>query len=67
MSNHVRIRDRKRGGPRSLTLSRFRKSRGKSFKSEESAKAYAEKEKITDYKLVNLKSLESKTKKIKIV
>jgi len=44
-----------------------RKKRPKTFKTEESAKAYAEKHKIKDYKLVNLKSSESKDKKLKIV
>lgn len=46
---------------------RNRKARPKTFKTEESAKAWAEKNKITDYELVNLKSDSSKTKKIKII
>ena len=46
--------------------SRNRTSRPKTFKSEESAKAYAEKNGMKDYKLVNLKSANSKTKKIRI-
>ena len=41
--------------------------RPKTFKSEESAKAYAEKKGIKKYSMKNLKSPESKVKKIKIV
>lgn len=46
---------------------REKKKRPKTFKTEAAAKAYAEKHKIKDYKLVNLKSSEAKQKKIKIV
>jgi len=46
---------------------RVKKVRPKTFKSEEAAKKYAEKHKIKDYRLVNLKSSEAKEKKIKIV
>ena len=45
---------------------RDRKARPKTFKSEEAAKKYAEANNIKDYKLVNIKSTASKTKKIKI-
>ncbi len=41
--------------------------RPKTFKTEESAKKYAEKHKIKDYKLVNLRSAESEDKKLKII
>tara|TARA_Y100000310_G_C20698749_1_gene827734 strand:- start:1013 stop:1216 length:204 start_codon:yes stop_codon:yes gene_type:complete len=44
-----------------------RKKRVKTFKSEESAKAYAEKNKIDNYKLVNLKSPDNKNKKLRLV
>ncbi len=39
----------------------------KTFKTEESAKKYAEKHKILDYKLVNLKNTQSKEKKLKMI
>lgn len=67
MSNHVRIRDAKRGGSRGTHLSRYRKPRPKTFKSEESAKKYADEKGLKDYTLVNMKSPESTLKKIKIV
>ncbi len=67
MSNHVRIRDRKRGGPRSLSISRKRKPRDKTFKTEEAAKVYADKLKLKEFTLVNMKSPDSKLKKIKVV
>ena len=44
-----------------------RKKRPKTFKSEESAKKWAENNKIKDYELINLKSSESKTKKIRVI
>lgn len=46
---------------------RERNARPKSFKSEDVAKTWAEKNNIKDYKLVNLKSEDSKKKKIKII
>jgi hypothetical protein len=66
MSNHVRQRDAKRGGSRGTKVPRFRSKRSKTFKSEESAKSYAEENGIKDYKLRNLKSSESSIKKIVI-
>ena len=47
--------------------SRSRKKRPKTFKTEDSAKAYAEKNGITNYKLVNLKTEKANIKKIRIV
>lgn len=47
--------------------SRERSSRPKTFKSEESAKIYADKEGIKKYQLENLKSAESKTKKLRMI
>lgn len=44
-----------------------KKKGAKTFKSEELAKKYAETNKILKYTLVNMKSSESKTKKVKIV
>jgi len=41
--------------------------RPKTFKTEEAAKKYAEEKKIKIYKLENLKSPESKAKKIRII
>ena len=67
MSNHVRIRDAKRGGSRGTHLGRYRKSRPKTFKTEELAKKYAEAQGLKDYTLVNSKSPESKEKKLRIV
>ncbi len=67
MSSHVRIRDFNRGGSRGTPLPRYRKSRPKTFKTEEAAKKYAETKGLKEYKLVNMKSPESKDKKIKIV
>lgn len=62
MSNKtVRRRRRQAGSVRPKV------KRPKTFKSEESAKAYAEKNKIKDYKLINLRSSDSKDKKLKIV
>lgn len=46
---------------------RRKRSRPKSFKSEEAAKKWAEANKITNYTLKNLKSPESKTKKIVVI
>ncbi|MFT4304279.1 MAG: hypothetical protein ACMXYG_06960 [Candidatus Woesearchaeota archaeon] len=52
---------------------RYRKSRNKkvvrpkTFKTEESAKKYAESKSISKYKLVNLRSSDAKIKKLKIV
>ncbi len=48
-------------------LTRRPRSRPKSFKTEEAAKKWAEANKITSYTLKNLKSPESKTKKIIVV
>lgn len=67
MSNHVFIRDFQRGGSRSEHVPRNRSARPKTFKSEESAKAWAENKGVKNYKLVNLKNEESKTKKIRVV
>ncbi|RLE48156.1 hypothetical protein DRJ25_00550 [Candidatus Woesearchaeota archaeon] len=44
-----------------------RKKRPKTFKTEEAAKAYAEKHNIKDYKLVNIRKPGSSDKKIRIV
>ena len=41
--------------------------RPKTFKTEEAAKAWVDKQGIKNYELVNLKSAEGKTKKIKVV
>ena len=49
------------------TAVRKGRARSKTFKTEEAAKAWAEKKGLKDYKLVNLKSPESKTKKIAVV
>ena len=43
------------------------RTRPKTFNTEEAAKAWAEKQGIKNYKLKNIKSPESKTKKIKVV
>jgi hypothetical protein len=52
--------------PERTYVRRVRK-RPKTFKTEEAAKAYAEKKGIKDYNIVNLKSKESKVKKLKVV
>ncbi len=44
-----------------------RKSRPKTFKSEEAAKKYAEEHNLKDYEIENLKSSDSTKKKIRIV
>jgi len=44
-----------------------RKSRPKTFKTEQAAKLWADKKGIKSYRLVNLKSPESSTKKIRVV
>lgn len=46
---------------------RCREPRPKTFKTEESAKRYAESKGIKNYKLVNLKTSSSKRKKLRIV
>ena len=46
---------------------RRERKRLKTFKTEEAAKAWAEKKGLKDYKLINLRIPESKTKKIKVV
>lgn len=55
MSNHVKIRDRKRGGARSERVSRFRKKRPKTFKTAEAAEAYAKKKGLKDYSVINIR------------
>lgn len=67
MSNHVRNRDMKRGGSRNTKVSRYRRSRPKSFKTEEAAKRWAEDQGLKDYTLKNLRSAEASTKKIIII
>ncbi len=47
-------------------LNRKRPKRPKTFSSENAAKAWAEKQGINNYELKNLRSLESKTKKIRV-
>ena len=49
------------------TAVRRARARPKTFKTEEAAKAWAEKQGIKEYKIVNLKSSESKEKKIKVI
>ncbi|MDP7116220.1 MAG: hypothetical protein QF915_04130 [Candidatus Woesearchaeota archaeon] len=44
-----------------------RKKRPKTFKSEEAAKKWAEKKKITEHRLVHITHPDSKKKKIKVV
>jgi hypothetical protein len=46
---------------------RRKRSRPKSFKTEEAAKKWAEANKITNYTLKNLKSTENKSKKIVVI
>ncbi|MFC1697044.1 hypothetical protein ACFL1H_01815 [Nanoarchaeota archaeon] len=46
---------------------RVRLVRPKTFKTEESAKAYAEKQGIKSYDIVNIKNDEANTKKLKVV
>ena len=67
MSNHVRIRDWKRGGARAAPKPRRRKARPKTFKTEESANAYAKKMGIKDYKIENLKNESKSTNKLRII
>ena len=66
MSNHVKIRDWKRGGARAAPKPRRRKARPKTFKSEESAHAYAKANSIAGYTLKNLKAESGSVKKIRI-
>ncbi len=55
MSNHVKIRDRMRGGARSEHVSRFRKTRPKTFKTQEAAQKYAETKGLKDFKIENIR------------
>ena len=57
----------RKGKPILLNRGRNRKARPKTFSSEDLAKAHADKEGLKDFKLVNMKSEASQTKKIKIV
>ncbi|MEE9525513.1 MAG: hypothetical protein V3V78_02800 [Candidatus Woesearchaeota archaeon] len=43
------------------------RARPKTFATEEAAKKWAEKQGLKDYKIVNMKSPESKTKKLKVI
>lgn len=64
----VKIHTRVKRKFRMVGISKRRKSaRPKTFKTEESAKKYAERKGIKSYKLVNLRSSTSKQKKLKIV
>ena len=65
MSNGLLKREEKRGKALNSTVKR--KSRPKTFSSEESAKAYAEKNKIRKYSLKNLKVDPRSRPKIRIV
>lgn len=67
MSNHIMIRDRKRGGSRSAPKPRRRKLRPKTFKSEEAANNYAKKIGLKDYVLENIKFDSASCKKIRII
>ena len=67
MSNHVRIRDWKRGGARSAPKPRRRKARPKTFKNEEAAHAYAKANSIAKYSLENLRLDSAENQKIRIV
>ena len=60
---HTKVKRRLRYIP----SDRKRAIRPKTFKSEESAKKYAEKQGINKYTLENMKSLESSVKKLRIV
>ena len=61
---HTRVKRKMR---MKVNRRRDRQARPKTFKSEAAAKKYAETKGIKSYKLVNLKSSTSKTKKLKIV
>ena len=67
MSNHVRIRDWKRGGARAAPKPRRRKARPKTFKSEEAANAYAKANGIAKYSLENMRLDSASEKKVRIV
>ena len=67
MSNHIRIRDARRKGSRAEHTPRNRKSRPKTFKSEDLAKRWAELNKVGNFALVNLKSDASTKKKFRVV
>lgn len=67
MSNHVKIRDWKRGGSRSGPKPRRRKIRPKTFKTEEAANSYAKSMGIEKYILVNLRPESASEKKLKIL
>ncbi len=67
MSNHVRIRDLKRGGARSAPKPRRRKARPKTFKTEDAANIYAKSQGIEKYELENIKPDSALVKKIRIL
>ena len=66
MSNHVKIRDWKRGGARAAPKPRRRTARPKTFKTEESANAYAKAHGIAKFTLRNLKADSAPVKKLRI-
>lgn len=67
MSNHVKMRDLKRGGSRWTKVSRNRKVRSKTFSSEEGANTWAKSQGFEKFSLVNMKTESSTIKKIKVV
>lgn len=67
MSNHVKKRDKMRGGSRYETVPRNRKTRPKTFTTEESAKVWAKKMGITAFTLKDMTFENSPKKKIKVV
>jgi hypothetical protein len=67
MSNHVRQRDKRRGGSRSAKAARGRAKRPKTFKSEDAAKKWAEKQDMKKFHVVNIRNSEASSKKLKVV
>jgi hypothetical protein len=67
MSNHVRQRDRRRGGSRSLKAARGRQARPKTFSTEAAAKKWAENQGMKKFNVINLKSEESSFKKLRVI
>jgi hypothetical protein len=63
----MKKRSNKNNKWKSFTGGRNRKARPKTFKTEASAHAYAKAQGLTGYKLENLRSSDTKNKKLRIV
>lgn len=66
MSNHVKVRDWKRGGSRYCKAPRYRSNRAKTFKTMEAAEAYAKEQGFKKFEIVDMHE-GKQTNKFKVV